>query len=70
LRLLNERLSDFCRNEQIPLARIDLTVDDERRPLLMADGVHLTVHGHGYVTQRLLAADVGGWITEHVAVVS
>jgi hypothetical protein len=62
LRLLNGRLADYCRREDIPLALVNQLHGDDGLPLLMADGMHLTTTGHTLVAQRLLAAGIGPWM--------
>lgn len=62
IRLLNERLGQFCHAQGLPHALIQNPPDDRNGRVLEPDGVHLTVFGHDMVTGRLIGAGFGAWV--------
>ena len=48
---------------RLPLALVGTALDDAGRPVIRADGTHLTIEGHVYVAERLAQTGIGAWMT-------
>lgn len=61
--MLNARMRGFAAEAGVPVALIEQTHDAAGRPLVKADGLHLTPEGHGFVAGRLLDAGMADWMS-------
>jgi hypothetical protein len=59
---LNEAIERYCADIQLPHALIPATNDELGRPVVKGDGVHLTIDGHQYVADRLIASGFTDWV--------
>jgi hypothetical protein len=51
----------------VPFALVESAYDDAGRPVIRADGTHLTIDGHRYVAGRLERAGLGDWMSRILA---
>ncbi|MGA3058712.1 MAG: SGNH/GDSL hydrolase family protein, partial [Candidatus Limnocylindrales bacterium] len=47
----------------VPCALLEGTADGDGRPLLRADGLHLTPDGHRFVAERLYEGGMREWVS-------
>lgn len=67
MRRANERLGRHLADLGVPHALLDQTRDDAGRPLVRADGIHMTIAGHGFIAKRLVEQGIGNWIATILA---
>lgn len=67
LRLLDDRIAQFCRARGLPYALITSERDLTGKPLIKRDGMHLTIEGHGFIAHRLIEGGFPDWARRHDA---
>jgi hypothetical protein len=67
LKALDRSIAAFARRCDLPFALIDALNDREGRPIIKRDGVHLTLEGHAFVADRLIAGGFMEWIRAYAS---